>query len=506
MKAVIYTRVSTTEQLDNYSLENQERACREYCERNEIEVAKVFREKGASATTVERPQLKAMLQFLSPNKQKIDQVVVWKVDRFARKIEDHFALRAYLKKRGIVLRSATEPLQEDAYGKMFEGFLSLHAEVENMIKSERAKTGMQSAFRDGRWVFRPPTGYKRAVDDSDRASIAPDPRMGPLVREAFELYATGRYKKTQVLRRVSRKGLRTADGARVTPQTFQRMLRNRIYTGWMSVKGWGEPVRGKFEPLVERSLFERVQRVLSGKALPLRQHLRNHPDFPLRHVLGCASCKRPITGSWSKGRNTHYAYYHCPRTACKDRVRVRKENLEERFEVFLEALCPEPALMNLFRGVMLDVWQQANEEVSRRAEALAGKAQELQTKREKLIDAFVYREAIDRGTYEEQKERIERELACTEIELADAKAIELDVEPVLDFAQHLLLFAPHIWREASFENKLRFQAAFFPGGLKLEDGKFRTAATSPVFSILEATAVRKSRMASPTGFEPVSPP
>jgi hypothetical protein len=40
---------------------------------------------------------------------------------------------------------------------------------------------------------------------------------------------------------------------------------------------------------------------------------RNHPDFPLRGFVRCEACGRPLTGSWSKGRNGHYAYYHCQR-------------------------------------------------------------------------------------------------------------------------------------------------------------------------------------------------
>jgi hypothetical protein len=38
---------------------------------------------------------------------------------------------------------------------------------------------------------------------------------------------------------------------------------------------------------------------------------RNHPDFRLRGFVRCDVCGRPLTGSWSKGRNGHYAYYHC---------------------------------------------------------------------------------------------------------------------------------------------------------------------------------------------------
>jgi hypothetical protein len=56
---------------------------------------------------------------------------------------------------------------------------------------------------------------------------------------------------------------------------------------------------------------------------------RNHPDFPLRGFVRCEACGRPLTGSWSKGRNGRYAYYHCQRR-CRA-VNVSKAALEGAF-------------------------------------------------------------------------------------------------------------------------------------------------------------------------------
>jgi site-specific DNA recombinase len=62
--AVIYTRVSTDEQVrEGMSLDAQLAACREYCERQGYEIARVFVEAGESAKTANRTQLKEMLRF-----------------------------------------------------------------------------------------------------------------------------------------------------------------------------------------------------------------------------------------------------------------------------------------------------------------------------------------------------------------------------------------------------------------------------------------------------------
>ncbi|MCP4445490.1 MAG: recombinase family protein [Myxococcales bacterium] len=65
MRAVIYCRVSTKEQVENFSLEAQERASRDYCQRNNLEIAEVFVEKGESAKTAHQPELQRLLAYLS---------------------------------------------------------------------------------------------------------------------------------------------------------------------------------------------------------------------------------------------------------------------------------------------------------------------------------------------------------------------------------------------------------------------------------------------------------
>ena len=64
---------------------------------------------------------------------------------------------------------------------------------------------------------------------------------------------------------------------------------------------------------MDEATFYRAQAVLDGRVVVSGPRQRNHPDFPLRGFVRCDVCDRPLTGSWSKGRNGHYAYYHCQR-------------------------------------------------------------------------------------------------------------------------------------------------------------------------------------------------
>jgi site-specific DNA recombinase len=111
--AIIYIRVSSQEQVDGYSLQNQEKACRAFAENRGARVLEIFREEGESAKTANRTELQKLLRYCAKNHGKIGYLVVYKLDRLARQSSDHFALKVIFKRHGIQLQSATEPLTED---------------------------------------------------------------------------------------------------------------------------------------------------------------------------------------------------------------------------------------------------------------------------------------------------------------------------------------------------------------------------------------------------------
>src|SRR5438105_8486349 len=206
--AVICVRVSTKEQAENLSLPTQLRACEEYCCRQGYEVLERFKEEGESAKTADRPELQRLLKYCRTHKGAVQFVVVFNLTRFAREKYDHFALRAHLKSLGISLRSATEPIDDTSTGKLMEGVLAAFAQFDNDVRSERTRGGMKAALELGRWTFLAPLGYLNAHRLTGR-SLIPDPERAPLVRRAFQEFATGRFTKDEVLKNVNALGLTT---------------------------------------------------------------------------------------------------------------------------------------------------------------------------------------------------------------------------------------------------------------------------------------------------------
>jgi DNA invertase Pin-like site-specific DNA recombinase len=324
--AVIYIRVSTKEQTENLSLSTQLKACDEYCQRQGFEVLARFREEGESAKSADRTELQKMLHYCRLHKGRVQFVVVFNLTRFAREKYDHFVLRAHLKSLGISLRSATEPIDDTSTGKLMEGVLAAFAQFDNDVRSERTRGGMRAALELGRWTFLAPLGYLNAPRAMGN-SLIPDPERASLVRRAFQDFATGRFTKHEVRKAVNDLGLKTRRGQPVPSQTFDAMLRNRVYIAQIEVPDYGVSTRGDFEPLVSEKVFFRVQAILDGRLEITAPRQRNDPGFPLRGYVRCETCGKPLTASWSKGRSDYYAYYHC-RGRCRA-ANISKAKLED---------------------------------------------------------------------------------------------------------------------------------------------------------------------------------
>ena len=353
--AVIYVRVSTKEQTENLSLPTQLRACEEYCRRQGYEVLERFHEEGESAKSTDRSQLQNLLTYCRLNKGRVHFVVVFNLTRFARDKYDHFALRSHLQSLGISLRSATEPIDDTSTGKLMEGVLAAFAQFDNDVRSDRTRAGMKAALELGRWVFLAPIGFLNAPRATGK-SLIHDPERAPLVGRAFEDYATGQYTKEQLLKRARAWGLTNRRGKPLTSQAIGMLLRNQLYAGIVDVPEYGvRGKRGDFEPLISEELFYRVQAILSGRVPSTAPRQRSHPDFPLRGFVRCESCGRGLTGSWSKGRNEYYAYYHC-RHGCRA-VNVTKATLEGLFADELALLQPTPGYMRLLKESVLQIWK-----------------------------------------------------------------------------------------------------------------------------------------------------
>ena len=215
-KGIIYCRVSSTEQVENTSLESQERNCREYAKREGIEIiADPFIEKGESAKTADRTEFIKAINFCSNKKNRVTHFIVYKLDRFARNQNDHVVTQTTLRRYGVALRSVTEPIDETPIGRVMEGVISVFAEFDNNVRTERSKGGMMEKIKKGVWVWQSPLGYYRPFQGSN---IAPETTTAPFIAMIFEEYAKGTYTYQSLAEHMNERGFRTKQGKQICMQ------------------------------------------------------------------------------------------------------------------------------------------------------------------------------------------------------------------------------------------------------------------------------------------------
>lgn len=153
-----------------------------------------YSDRGESARSADRPQLQAMLARIEADRD-IGAVVVHKIDRLARNMEDHVAIRAALRRRDVALASVTENLEETASGRLVEGIHALMAEFYSSNLSSEIRKCMSQKAKMGGWPHQAPLGYRNvpeSIGGRQVAHIVGDPDRAPLIRLTFELYARRR--------------------------------------------------------------------------------------------------------------------------------------------------------------------------------------------------------------------------------------------------------------------------------------------------------------------------
>ncbi len=466
-------------------------------------------EEGESATTLDRTELQRLLEYCRKNKGKVQVMVVYALNRFSRETLDHKTLRVLLLSYGVTLRSVTEPIDDTPEGEFMEHIISGVSQYENRQRARRTVAGMKNKVDKGGWPFKTPLGYCNVIDANEQRTVIPDPERAPLIKTAFEMFATGLHTKQEVLRRVNGMGLRARDRKAVSIQTLDRTLKNPFYAGILQVQGkkvkdWHQEQTASFEAIISRETFDRVQAILSGRKVTVTPRQRNHQDFPLRHFVRCGACGRPLTGSWNTGRaGRKYAFYRCQNRHCPAKSKnIKKQVLEARFVAFLTQLQPRAEYLRLYRAIVMDVWNKKQADAHQRLAGLEGKIADLRERKTKLNEAFVYHQTLPREDYLAMKAALEGELALAEIEHREAQSMELDIDAVINFAENIFLDAARVWQEMKLDQKQRFQQVLFPEGVQYEDGVYRTERTCLMFSDLQQEELEKTQLVALPGIEP----
>ncbi len=314
--AVAYTRVSSREQEEGFSLAAQREYLETYAQERGFEIVARFQESETAKTAGKRPEFSKMLAFLRVNSAVI---LVEKTDRLYRNLKDWIALddlkaEIHFAKEGSVISADSHSSE-----RFLHGIKVLMAKnyVENL--SEEIRKGMRTKAESGAFPSAAPLGYTNSADRT--LGIVPDPVTARLVKELFEKAATGRHTGMELTKWARSRGLRSRKGSILNKNTIlTNVLRNPAYYGTFR---WGQKLhKGRYEPLVSKTTFDRVQKVLDGRANTSKGRVR---EFIYAGMIRCQFCGGLLSGSLVKKR---YIYYSC--TGKKGCRRFYPESLFEK--------------------------------------------------------------------------------------------------------------------------------------------------------------------------------
>lgn len=322
MKAVLYGRYSSHSQKDA-SIEQQFRECREFAERNDIQIIGEYADHALTGKTDKRPEFQRMIRDSA--RGRFQYVITWKVDRFARNRYDAATYKARLKKHGVKVLYAKESIPDGPEGILLESVLEGSAEYYSANLSQNIKRGMLDNARECKSNGSRVIGYR--VGPDQRFEI--DPETAPIVRRIFEQYDAGTTQKV-IVEDLNAKGFKTLRGKPFNKNSLTRILKNEKYIGiyeYADVR-----IEGGIPQIIEKELFDSVQSKLNrNKRAPA--HRWDIADYLLTGKLFCGHCGAAMVGRAGTGKSGRkYNYYACVgrtrRKAC-DKKPVAKDRIEE---------------------------------------------------------------------------------------------------------------------------------------------------------------------------------
>lgn len=326
LRAVLYLRVSTTSQVntdydpEGISLAAQRLACERKAEQlANVEIVGEYVEPGKSGTSVAgRTAFQAMMQRIKYDRD-VAVVLVYKLSRMNRNRLDDALVMAELRKYKVTLISATENIDESPVGQLMHGILATINEYRSAEDGADVRYKMGEKAKKGGTIGKAPIGYLNVIeryDGRDVRTVAIDPVRGPLIAQAFDLYASGEYTLEALCDELYDRGLRSRAGrypeGRMTDGKLAVVLRNPYYCGTIIYKG--DEYEGRHEPLVTREIFERVQAVMEMRKGSGQRQRRHH--HYLKGALWCGAChragkERRIIYTRAKGNGGVYYYFFC---------------------------------------------------------------------------------------------------------------------------------------------------------------------------------------------------
>ena len=311
MPVLGYVRVSTDNQLDNYSIEEQTERIKSYCKAKGWTLLHIYTDGGYSGGNTNRPALQKMLEAIK--RGEAAAVVVYKLDRLSRSQKDTLTLieDSFLSHNTDFISINENFDTSTPFGRAMIGMLSVFAQLEKDQITERFTMGRIGRSKAGYFHGggNAPTGY-----DYKDGLLTVNEYEAMQIRELFDLFVSG--KSANYISRYFEKKYTTKWSSAKVICT----LRNSIYIGEVHFRKQSYP--GVHQPIIDKKTYYEANRILSGSERENKKTTSQKSPFRAGYLLSslifCARCGARYSGN--------HGYYKCYSRAKSNRKFVLDPN------------------------------------------------------------------------------------------------------------------------------------------------------------------------------------
>ncbi len=354
----------------------------------------IINKDGSFVYRIERPKFKKIIDALTKKEFKGLICLCW--DRISRNDQDGIIIKNLIK-NGVDVRFVQTKYEQTSSGALHMDIDGMFAAHYSRVISEKVRAAYSKLRSEGKCTYSAPIGYLNHGSDNKPL----DEERAPLVRQIFELYANGGWGLRQLAKWANEQGLTTKPsrkhrtraeilagkehddsvpvGRPMNEKSIELILKNPFYIGKLKI---GQKIiDGIHQPLIDVSLFNKVQEVLKSKNVNI--YFVDKDFYTYRGFIRCL-CGRVYSPYEQKGNN--YYRCNCLRTCDSTDKNLKENDINETVAEIMDKI-------HFTDTELAEIQERAKSELG---EAVEKKRQfevgTLEKQRQRITDDLVYLE------------------------------------------------------------------------------------------------------------------
>ena len=466
-----YTRVSSKDQLKNYSIKEQETEILAFAKRHKYDLIDIRGKTYESARgDFTRKEFTELLNLVKKSKPRPYAIAIRTINRFSRSGASAITIvHELVEKLGVhLIETSTGLCTEDLNNRATIYHRLLEAMEENQERLAITIPGMKKFLKLGYWLGVAPFGYSaygpRVTDFSRRREeqeiVIND--EGKVLQKAWHWKLQGE-RDCVIIKKMDELGVS------IRKQKLSAVWDNPFYCGVIINNLLDEPVQGRWEPMVSQKEFFRVQQLLNRNIGASYKVDNANDERPLSRFLICSECGHQLTGYEAKKKKLHY--YKCNIcTGVSFNANTTKRSLHpglnDTFLNLLQKVSLQTGYVEPFKLQLRKLFSHLHADSKSALKVQSRLREELDGKLSKLEEKYLF-DDIDKELYFRHKRKVEEEKQQNSTIIAELEDKLSNHHNFIDNAVQVVQNISRYWDSGTLESKQRIQKVVFPHGIVL---------------------------------------